>query len=396
LSSSVEGTAPVSFAGLRSDGWVSSTLAYTGVLQSSGSGSQTVAEVGGELVVPLLKDSPLGKSLELSGAVRYTNYRTSGGATTWKVGLAYSPVSSISFRGVVSQDIRAPTLWELYQPTAISNVGSPVDPYGPIVTYQQIAGGNANLVPEVARTYTVGAVFTPRFFPGFSASVDYYNIRIENAIGTVPTDVQLRDCPPGTNTSPFCVNIVRNTDGSLKTVFSGPVNAAFVKTEGVDLDMSYRTAVPAFGDDGFLGLRVFVAYQPTFEQRNYAADRTLDFAGVGRDYFSKWRVTTQLDLKAAGFDVTILNRFKSGVKRSGDPLLIYLDPPLDAYDITDLTIGRDIKAGSRSFRFFLNIGNLFNRDPRILANGSPGQVTPTVNGDDVMGRYFTTGVRFKL
>ena len=396
LRSSLEATAPVSFAGLRPNGWVASTLAYTGVLVSSGSGSQEVYEVGGELVVPLLKDSSLGKSLDLSGAARYTHYRTSGGVNTWKLGLTYAPIDGLSFRGVVSRDIRAPTLYELFQPNSIRNLGSPVDPYGPAVTYQQIAGGNANLVPEVARTYTLGAVLNPSFLPGFSASIDYYHIKIDNIIGLVPTDVQLRDCPPNTNASPFCQNITRNSAGVLQSVFTGPTNGAFAQTHGVDLDMSYRSAVPAFGDDGAIGLRLFVAYQPSFERRNYPTDRTLDYAGVGDGYFSKWRITTELNLKVAGFDLTILNRYKSGVTRSADPNLIYVDPDLGGYDITDLTIGRDVKVSGASARFFVNVGNLFNQAPRILANDSPGQVTPVVNGDDVMGRYFTSGIRFKF
>jgi outer membrane receptor protein involved in Fe transport len=396
LRSSVEATAPVDFTGLTHDGWVDSTLAYTGVLVSSGGGSQEVYEIGGELVVPLLKDSSLGKSLDLSGAARYTHYRTSGGVTTWKAGLTYAPIDDLSFRAVVSRDIRAPSLYELFQPNSIRNLGSPADPYGPAVTYQQIAGGNPNLVPEVAHTYTLGAVITPTFMPGFSASIDYYHIRINNIIGEVPTDVQLHDCPPGTHASPFCANITRNPDGTLKSVFTGPTNGAFAETQGVDADLSYRSRVSALGPDGAVGLRLFAAYQPHFRQRNYPGDRTLDYAGVGRDYFAKWRITTELDVKAAGFDITILNRFKSGAKRSGDPELIYLDPNLGSYDVTDLTIGRDIEMGHATARFFINVSNLFNRWPRILANGSPGQVTPVVNGDDVMGRYFTTGFRFKF
>ena len=396
LTSSREATDPVNFIGLRPNGWIGSTLAYTGVIVSSGGGSQEVYEIGGELVVPLLKDSPLGRSLDLSGGARYTHYRTSGGVTTWKAGLSYAPIDGLSFRGVISRDIRAPTLYELFQPNSIRNLGSPVDPYGPAVTYQQIAGGNRNLIPEVARTFTLGAVFTPAFFPGFSASVDYYRIRINNIIGLVPVEVQLRDCPPNTNASPFCQNITRNGAGVLQSIFTGPTNGAFAKTEGVDLDMSYRTPVPAFGEDGAVGLRVFVAYQPSFERRNYPADRTLDYAGVGDGYFSKWRVTTELSVKAAGFDITLLNRFKSGVKRSADPDLIFVDPDPGSYTITDLTVGRDIGTGPRSMRFFVNVGNLFNRHPRIMANDSPGQVTPVVNGDDVMGRYFTSGVRFKF
>jgi iron complex outermembrane receptor protein len=396
LRSSLEATAPVSFAGLRSNGWVSSTLAYTGVLVSSGGGSQEIYETGGELVVPLLKDSPLGKSLELSGAARYTHYRTSGGVTTWKAGLTYRPIDDLSFRGVVSRDIRAPTLYELFQPNSIRNLGSPTDPYGPPVTYQQIAGGNSSLVPEVARTYTLGAVFSPSSLPGFSASVDYYHIRIANIIGLVPTDVQLRDCPPGTNASPFCQNITRDATRALQSVFTGPTNGAFAQTDGVDVDVSYRRDVPAFGEDGAVGLRVFVAYQPHFTRRNYPTDRTLDFAGVGDGYFSKVRIATELNLRVAGFDVTVLNRYKSGVKRSADPNLIYVDPNPGDYDITDLTIGRDVTVRGASARVFVNVGNLFNQRPRIMANDSPGQVTPVVNGDDVMGRYFTSGVRFKF
>lgn len=398
--STVDPLAPVDFTGLRG-GFTSSTLAYTGVIVAGANGAQEVWEGNAEVVVPLFKDSALGKSLEVSGAGRYTHYRTSGGVWTWKAGLDYRPIEDLRIRLVASRDIRAPTLFDLFAATQIRNSGL-VDPLtGVSATTQQVQGGNANLVPEVARTYTAGIVFSPSFLPGFNISIDYYNIKIDNAIGAVDIQTQIRECTSSGGTSPFCANITRplgNTNTSAANFptryFNGSINAAMTKTQGVDLEASYRTPL-AFHEDSSLGIRVLGSYQPNLEIQNFPGAVTFDYAGVG-ERFSKWRITTEVTLKVGGLDVGILNRWKSGVKWNADPSLIYLDPKPGAYDITDLTLSYTVPHGKGEMQPFFSIGNLFNRAPRILATDSPGQVTPVVAGDDVAGRYFTAGVRVKF
>ena len=158
--------------------------------------SQNVWEVALEAEVPVLKDLPLIQAFDLNLAGRYTDYSVSGSVQTWKIGFNWNVVDSLRFRGTTSIDIRAPTLDDLFRPaTLLQNVFTDLHIPDPtksqVPNPQYFAGtttfssqGNPKLVPEVSRTYTVGAVWTPDFVPGLTMSLDYYRIHLANAIGS--------------------------------------------------------------------------------------------------------------------------------------------------------------------------------------------------------------------
>src|SRR5690606_19175761 len=77
-------------------------------------GDYHVTEAFVETLIPLLADKPFGKSLDLNGAVRYADYSTSGGVTSWKAGLTYRPTDELRLRLTRSRDVRAANLNELY------------------------------------------------------------------------------------------------------------------------------------------------------------------------------------------------------------------------------------------------------------------------------------------
>src|SRR6185369_16944539 len=133
------------------------------------SASNDVEEGAVEANIPLLKDSAFGNSLNINLAGRYTEYSTSGGVETWKVGLNYEMNSLIRLRSTLSVDIRAPNLYDLYQPTTISSGSGYFDIYTKTQNNTQVVtGGNPNLQPEIARTFTAGVVLTPdSLLPGF-------------------------------------------------------------------------------------------------------------------------------------------------------------------------------------------------------------------------------------
>jgi outer membrane receptor protein involved in Fe transport len=149
-------------------------------------GHNSVWEASGEAALPLLVDAPFVKRLDMSGAVRYTEYSSSGPATTWKVGLNYEPFEDLRFRYTESRDIRAPTLLDLYSGATVAAVSfNDTLHTGRTGTSQLRGGGNPDLVPEVSRTTTIGAVYRPSWFPRFQMSVDYFDIRMRNGITTL-------------------------------------------------------------------------------------------------------------------------------------------------------------------------------------------------------------------
>src|SRR3954470_2974756 len=181
--------------------------------------SQNVWEFAAEAEVPVLRDAPLIKAFDLNLAGRYTDYSVSGSVQTWKIGFNWNVVDSLRFRGTTSIDIRAPTLDDLYRPaTLVQNVFNgdlhipdPSKP-GQFLSYTTTfsSQGNPNLVPEVARTYTMGAVWTPDFIPGLTVSLDYFRIHLANAIGSIgPSSTIQSLCESSGGTSIYCANYQR-------------------------------------------------------------------------------------------------------------------------------------------------------------------------------------------
>src|SRR5581483_1777046 len=151
-------------------------------------GQYDVTEGYVETVIPLAKETAWAKSLDFTAAVRATSYTTSGYVTTWKAGVTYNPIDDIRFRLTRSRDIRAPNLGEEFATGTGGQSGGVLDPFNgnqaaPLFLTQTV--GNTSLQPEKADTLGLGVVVQPKFFPGLSASVDYYDITINNAVQSV-------------------------------------------------------------------------------------------------------------------------------------------------------------------------------------------------------------------
>src|SRR5665213_717094 len=243
LCGNAAGTGPVNQATVTQTLWDNNTV-------PSVHASENVWEFSGEVGIPILKDIPLVQSFTADLAGRYTDYSISGAVETWKVGLDWRVNNDVRFRGTTSVDIRAPTLNDLYSPQT-SNSGPFVDPLtnfnpGGIQTVSQ---GNPNLVPESSRTYTAGVVLTPDFIPNLTASADWYNIKLSNAIATVAgSNLQVANlCIASGGSSPFCALYVRPFPYTNTTpanypslIYSELLNSAYVSTEGEDFELDYH------------------------------------------------------------------------------------------------------------------------------------------------------------
>jgi iron complex outermembrane recepter protein len=222
-------------------------------------GSYHTKEIYGEVVVPLLTDVTLARSLELNAAIRETDYSTSGPVTTWKVGLSYEPVADLRFRATQSQDIRAPNISELFAGGIQGRVtvSNPFTGQGGL-QYDQITGGNPNLTPETADTFTVGVMYQPSWLNGFRASLDYYQIEIEDVIGQLAAQDLVNQCFAGN--AELCSNIVFGPGNTFVRINNPVVNFNSLETSGFDLELAYSTALDGIGLPGQLTGRAFGTY----------------------------------------------------------------------------------------------------------------------------------------
>ncbi|MCG2840339.1 TonB-dependent receptor [Sandaracinobacter sp. RS1-74] len=386
------------FAGLR--GVSSSALFYWLTNVGEADGKLNVKEGYAEIAVPLLKEVPFFDSLDLNGAIRVTDYSTSGTVTTWKLGATWRPVADLLLRATRSRDIRAPNLFELFAGNQ-SNISLLVDPVSGLTqNVPQVSGGNPDLKPEVAQTLTLGAVATPGFLPGFSFAADYYDIRIDKAIGTLGLAQIVNNCFTSGGSAPECALITRPSPSEFPTeVRVTPANIAALVSRGIDFDASYRTSLGG----GALALRLYASRLLKYETQQSATAPRLDYTGVsvvGANPigYPKWRGTLNLDYSLGAFGATIAQQYIGSMTLGipGSPQN-FVEPKVGAVWYTDLTLRADVPAAGGNAQLFLTINNLFDKDPPLIPGTTPGVNLPTNFAIyDMVGRTFTAGLRFQF
>ncbi len=183
-------------------------------------GTYNVKEFFSEGVVPLVQDAKAAKDLSLELGYRLSNYSSTGTHSTYKVQGSWAPTTDLKLRVGYNRATRSPNITELYTPQGLGLGGSQdicagskpsataaqcalqgvtAAQYGnvlenPAGQYNTFGGGNPALSPETADTYTFGAVFTPKSLPGFSATLDYYDIKINETIGTLGAEDIQNQC----------------------------------------------------------------------------------------------------------------------------------------------------------------------------------------------------------
>jgi outer membrane receptor protein involved in Fe transport len=388
-------------------------------------GGFSVNEIYMEAGVPLLQDRGALQSLALDLGYRYSDYDTSGGANTFKFGLSAQVTDMVRLRGGFNKAIRAPNSTELFRDQQLSlwggddpcsgdnpeftaaqcaNTGVSAAQFGsisasPAAQYNQHSGGNPNLEPEEAETYTVGFVATP--IDNLQVSLDYFNIAIEDKIGTIGAETVLRFC--GLTGDPFlCDKVKRNAStgdlwlgSSLQT--SGQVenldaNFGNLNFSGVDLLTSYNwDALGGLISASFVGTYVLEQEEEPLPGVNDEA--TFDCAGVintscqtptwrhtARFSYSRDSITGSLGWRYVG---EIDYELTDGTPGSTDQILVTNGNKLDAVHYIDLT---GVYHVTDYASVIVGIQNVLDETPPIVGstlslNGnSPG-------GYDQMGRY---------
>lgn len=245
------------------------------------SGEFDVTEIFGEVSLPLLADLPFVKSLTVDGAYRYSDYSTAGKTDSYKVGLLWAVNDSVFLRGTGARSVRAPSISELFLPLSqtFASLSDPCDvnvyqtginpavreancravlglgasdPYTFVNTtsssVEGVIGGNADLEPEEADTITGGLVLTPTFLPGFSLALDYYNIKLSNAIQFFSAQNIVNKCYDLPQPNQFCPLLTRDPSTNFIDSFQQfGVNVAEYRTSGWDLTVDYRIDPASFG-----------------------------------------------------------------------------------------------------------------------------------------------------
>jgi outer membrane receptor protein involved in Fe transport len=270
-----------------------------------------------------------------------------------------------------------------------------------------LSGGNDELKPEVASTTTVGFVYQPSWLPRFVLSFDYFDMRIDNAIGTISglQAAVLQECEASGGVSSVCAAIVRPLPFSDTSAANFPtlvlnqsLNVAETYTRGFDVEMGYSFGLAAISANwpGNVNLRLLLTHQPELSTRATPTSPLVDAAGaVG---LSKTRIAGMMGYENGPLTMNMQVRYSSAQERSDNAQLVFADPPLPSKYFGDLYLGYRFAPAGHGLEAFVSVNNVLDTDPRVSPSttrvGIPGTGNPVVNGDDIMGRYYTVGFRF--
>jgi outer membrane receptor protein involved in Fe transport len=352
-------------------------------------GAFTVKEAFGEIVVPLIHDTPLFQQLELNGAVRVSDYSTTGSIWSYKIGVTNEIFAGLRARATYSRDIRSASLSELFtqSTTGYNNLTDPKT--GQSVYVQNIGGGNIALRPERANTMTGGFTFSPAGVPGLNLTVDYYDIKIDDVITTIaPQDLVTR-CFAGNQD--LCSKIDRDASGTLVRTRSTFVNLSKYATNGIDAELAYALPLSKLGvaNDGRLRFRLLgtwvdrLSTNDGVSQIQYVRSQGYSF-GLG---VPKWRVNGSIGYQSPTFSAEVRARYISpGVYNITQDIT---NGHIPAYTYVDLQLSTRIPTqGKSSMELYANASNLFDKDPPVGSLYSPYY--------DVIGRYITVGARVRF
>ncbi len=395
--SNADPSIPIDRTGLR--GAPASITRFQLTNAARAQGSVDVAEAYVEVVAPLLADRPFAQLLEVTAAGRYTDYSSSGSVETWKLGLNYKPIDELRIRGTISRDIRAPSLFELFAGPSNSVITLADAHTGVTAIATTSVVSNNTLTPEQGLTKIIGVVYQPQWLPGFSVSVDAYDIQIEDAIvaSAAVTNVQL--CEASGGTGPECALVIRPLPFSDRSaanfptlVLSQPLNLADIRQRGVDIELGYR--FQALG--GNFDVRAFANYVPTLDQQQSPTQPIRHYAGYL--YNAKWRGSVSATYSNDSFSLNVQERFTGTYDMPVfEGASVYRDhgvAPNQTY--TDMTL--TIPVMDKRSELFFNVLNLFNVEPPLLnASAVPDLGYPTVKQTyDITGRYMTAGFRVRF
>lgn len=379
------------------------------------SGRYDLHEVYGELSIPIFKDRPFAKSLDLDLAARYSHYSTVGGKLTFKAGAGYRPFAGLLFRGTYAQGFRAPSILELYQGArqtsfqgtdpcnggAAAHSGLP-GCAGVPTGYNQanynlnglipgVISGNPQLRPETSDSFSAGVAIAPVQLRGLTLTVDYYKIKIKNAIAAqTPTQIlQLCAARGGV----FCDLIIRDAStGAITSLLQGSQNLNSITTDGWDATLRYefRTSIgriSALIDTSYL--HSFRTVSPDPVTGGEIVDERAGKGDAPRSTYPHWKAQGSLSWTDGTIDTTLRARY---IGSSTDVVNPVKDDRTAAVTYTDAEIGFAIQGGRA--RFGLGVNNIFDVAPPASYANAP--INYDIYTYDARGRFLYARFSIKM
>ena len=380
-------------------------------------GGYNVDELYAELRAPVFADRPGLQLLELEGAVRFSDYSTSGSTTTFKGGINWKPIVDLRLRGSYAEGFRAPSIGELFgtpsrfdqeiddpcnfdatPPTGqtLTNCTAQGVPPGYVQNNPQISvitGGNSDLDAETSKGWVLGAVYSPTYIPRFSIEANWYKIKVDDAIQAVDANVTLEQCVLN-NDSAACANVNRTVTGQITNIQGLLQNIASIKTEGLDVNLAYRTDQTSIGRFGFTWNNTFLF---NYDVTVPSVDGTEKISREGTEQgspdqaFPKWKAIGVIDWDLEDFGASLTGRYIKAVKESQ---AVAAGNKLGSRFYVDMQLRWQSPSFADNFGFAVGVNNLFDKDPPGCISCGLNNFDPTTY--DVPGRYLYARASVKM
>jgi outer membrane receptor protein involved in Fe transport len=368
------------------------------------SGTYNVKEAYLELNVPVLKSDSWGEA-NLNVADRHTKYSTSGHVESWKIGGTWKTgIDGLRLRAVTSKDVRAPNLSELYAAQVVVN--NVVQYQGNTVGIQQRTVGNTNLRPEIARNSVFGIVLTqPKWAPGFSASIDYFDIKVDGVISSLTAQQEVDLCVAGNQEICGAMSL-GNPVATNNYVTVQAFNLASLRSKGYDLEAAYRLNLKDWGLPGRVTVRGLVTRNISF-LTDPGVVGTIPSEGAGNNLGNtpRWKGLASQSWDTDKYSLTLTERWISSGKYSNEfiecqtncPVSTVIHPTIYNNHMKGafyVDLGGSWKVADKTTAYF-KIDNIGNVDPAAApqANLSYG-INPALY--DVLGRVYRAGLRYNF
>jgi iron complex outermembrane recepter protein len=366
-----------------------------------------------EARAPLVNEHPLVQALDATAGLRYSNFSSFGSHFTWEAGLHWQPLSAVSLRGSYSKVFRAPSLQELYR---VPGVGADIeiDPCGnsptpaqqahcaangvpggayeqsPYLTFNTRTGGNPALAAERGYSFDAGLDFRPPGLPGFSTTLDLYQVSLNGYIEIPGIADILQQCADG-GRADICGLISRTADGSVVSVQDQPRNFGSTVVRGVDGALSWASDLQY----GRLKWVLQGSYLARHDTQLFPGGDTQAQAGTYSTYAAalpRWRALTHLDFDHGPWHLSYSAQYIGAYQECG-----YVDfqdalfcRRVESVFYHDAEAAFGLHSG---LTLRLGVNNLTNRQPPYLNFGNDANTDTSTYR--LVGRTVFAGIRYR-
>ncbi|KAF1717238.1 TonB-dependent receptor plug domain-containing protein [Pseudoxanthomonas wuyuanensis] len=389
-------------------------------------GSFDVNEIYAEALIPVLSDMPFAEKLNVSLGTRYSDYSNFGDTTNSKIGVEWKPVSDLLVRATYADVFRAPTIGDLFAPTVPSAntytdpcngytgqatadpracAGVPTDgsfrQSNSQVTSFQVA--NPNLQPEQGDVLTYGFVYSPSWLEGFSVTVDYWRVKLDDFITNLPENVMLNQCY---SFGRFCDTFVRDDSGDVAQMTNLIGNFGTMKTSGVDIGLRYLFPETSWGrfswnlDSTYLAeydVRLLagdpssdVGAFPGIPESSGLAGTFVDSTSSGFGNLARWRALNDISWRLGNVSASLTTRYVHHVYEAPDVADV-TEPGyvakrrVPSFTQTDFQIGYRFE-GLNNSSIQIGVRNLTDRQPPLVYSGF--NASTDMRTYDAIGRFY--------